>query len=78
MFSLHYRVQTGSGAHRASCPMGALSLEVKRLRREADHSPPPNAEVKNAWSYTSTSPYVFMVYCLVKHRDNFTFFTSKV
>jgi hypothetical protein len=35
---------------------GALSLGVKRPVREADHSPPSSAEVKNAWSYTSTSP----------------------
>jgi hypothetical protein len=40
---------------------------------EADHSPPSSAEVKNAWSYTSTPQYVFMAWCLVKHRDNFTF-----
>jgi hypothetical protein len=33
---------------------GALSLGVKRPGREADHSPPYGAEVKNAWSYTST------------------------
>jgi hypothetical protein len=33
---------------------GALSLGVKRLGREADHSPPSSPEVKNAWSYTST------------------------
>jgi hypothetical protein len=25
------------------------------------------------WSYTSTPQYVFMAWCLVKHRDNFTF-----
>jgi hypothetical protein len=35
---------------------GSLSLEVKRSGREADHSPPSSAEVKNAWSYTSTPP----------------------
>jgi hypothetical protein len=35
---------------------GALSLGVKRPEREADHSPPSSAEVKNAWSYTSTPP----------------------
>jgi hypothetical protein len=28
--------------------------------READHSPPTSAEVKNTWSYTFTPPYVFM------------------
>jgi hypothetical protein len=46
---------------------------MKRSGREADHSPPSNAEVKNAWSYTSTPQYVFMTWCLVKHRDSFTF-----
>jgi hypothetical protein len=35
---------------------GALSLGIKWSGREADHSPPSNAEVKNAWSYTSTPP----------------------
>jgi hypothetical protein len=34
--------------------MGVLSLEVKWLGHEADHSPPSNAEVINVWSYTST------------------------
>jgi hypothetical protein len=38
---------------------GALSLEVKRLGREADHSPPSTAEGKNARSYTSTPPIRF-------------------
>jgi hypothetical protein len=27
---------------------------VKRLRREVEHLPPSSAEVKNAWTYTST------------------------
>jgi hypothetical protein len=35
---------------------GALSLEVKRPGREAHHSPPSSAEVKNAWRYISTPP----------------------
>jgi len=64
---------------------GALSPGVKRPGREADHSPPSSAEVKNAWIYTSTTHtsswrgaqsrtgYVFMTWYLVKHRDNFTF-----
>jgi hypothetical protein len=33
---------------------------------EADHSPPSSAEVKNAWSYTSTHQYAFMAWGLVK------------
>jgi hypothetical protein len=35
---------------------GALSLGVKRPRPETDYSPLSSAEVKNAWSYTSTPP----------------------
>jgi hypothetical protein len=53
--------------------LGALSLGVKRPGPEADHSPPSNAEIKNAWSYTFTPQYVFMAWCLVKHRNDFTF-----
>jgi hypothetical protein len=45
---------------------------VKRPGREGNYSSPSSAEVKNAWSYTSTPPYTFMVWCLVKLRDNFT------
>jgi hypothetical protein len=47
-FSLHHRVQNGSGAHPASYPMGARGsfLGVKQPGREADHSPPSSAEVK--------------------------------
>jgi hypothetical protein len=57
-FSLHHRVQKGSGAHSASYPVGITNSfpGVKRPGREADHSPPSSAEVKNAWSYTSTAP----------------------
>jgi hypothetical protein len=35
---------------------GALSLGVKWHGREADHSHPSSADVKNAWSYTSAPP----------------------
>jgi hypothetical protein len=61
-FSLLYAVQTGSGAHPASYPMGkaALSPGIKRPGRETDHSPPTSSEVKKTWVYTSTFPYVFM------------------
>jgi hypothetical protein len=49
-FSSNLCVQTGSGAHPASCPMGTgvLSPGVKaQPGRDADHSPPSCAEVKN-------------------------------
>jgi len=45
---------------------GGSFPEGEAAGHEADHSPPYNAEVKDAWSYTSTNPYVFMAYCLVK------------
>jgi hypothetical protein len=32
----------------------ALIPGVKRSGREADHLPPPSAEVKSPWSYTPT------------------------
>jgi len=50
-FSLHHRVQNGSGAHPASYPMG-----VKRPGREADHSPPSSAEVKKCVEVYVHSP----------------------
>jgi hypothetical protein len=56
-------VDTGSGAHPSSYPIGTGGLfprGVKRPGRESDHSPPTSAEVKNTWIYTSTPPYVFM------------------
>jgi hypothetical protein len=40
------RVQTGSGAHPASYSMGTERGKV-RPGRDADHSPPSSAEVKN-------------------------------
>jgi hypothetical protein len=46
---------------------GALSPQIKRPGREADNSTPTSAEFKK------TPPYAFMVWCLIKHRDNFTF-----
>ena len=50
-------VQTGPGAHLASCTMGTGSFAgVKRPGRGADHPPHLSAEVKKEWSYTSTPP----------------------
>jgi hypothetical protein len=43
---------------------GAVSPGVKRLEREADHSPPTSAKVKKMCIYTSTPPFF---------RDNITF-----
>jgi len=45
---------------------GVLAAGVKRPGRESDHSPQSSAELKNAWSYTSTLQYAFMAWCSVK------------
>jgi hypothetical protein len=47
-----------------------------RPGREADHSPPSSAEIKKAWTYTSTPLYVFLASYLIKLMDNLTFFTD--
>ena len=39
---------------------GALSPVVKRKGRDADHSPPSSAEVKNEWICNFTPSYAFM------------------
>jgi hypothetical protein len=49
-FSSSLCIQTGSGAHPASCPMGTMGSFAGGkvwLGRDADHSPPSSAEVKN-------------------------------
>jgi hypothetical protein len=48
-FSSNLYVQTGSGAHAASCTMGTGGSFLggkARPERDADHSPPSSAEVK--------------------------------
>jgi hypothetical protein len=69
-FSFHHRVQTGSGAHPAYYAMDTRGSfpGVKLPGREAAHSPPSSAEVKSAWSYTFTPPYIFMARCLIKRE----------
>jgi hypothetical protein len=73
---LHHRVQNGSGVHPASYPMGTRGSF-------------PGGKSAGAWSWpltlihcrgqecvklTSTPQYIFMVWCLVKYRDNFSFY----
>jgi hypothetical protein len=75
-FSLHNHLQNGSGAHPASYPMGKRGFF-------------PGGKAVGAWSWPFTSiwclgqrmrgaipplpQYIFTAWCLVKHRDNFTF-----
>ena len=61
LFTKSY-VTTSSGTNPAFCSTGKgeISSEVKKAGRKFDHKPPPSAEVKNLWSYTSTKPYAFI------------------
>jgi hypothetical protein len=43
-FSCSFFVQTGSGAHPASCTVGPFPGAKARPRRDADHSPPSSVE----------------------------------
>jgi hypothetical protein len=77
-FCIYHCVQTGSGAHTASSPIGTRVsfLGVKRPGRKADHTPPNSAEIKNAWGFTSTLQYAFMAWCSVKKHGDFTLLSS--
>jgi hypothetical protein len=58
-FSSNLCVQTGSGAHPASCTVGtggSLSGGKARPGRDADHSPPSSAEVKKVLELYLLSP----------------------
>jgi hypothetical protein len=68
LFATALRSALGSTQLPIQCVSGALSLGVKWPGREADHSFPSSADVKNAWSYISTLPHVFMGWCLAKYR----------
>jgi hypothetical protein len=74
-------VQTGPGAHPASCTMGTGSFPgVKRPERGADHPPPSSAKVRKEYSYTSTHhlglrvcygvalPYILTVKCFLRKK----------
>jgi hypothetical protein len=74
-FSLHHRVQTGSGAHPDSyrtCTKGSFPAG-KEAEGGVDHSHPSSVEVKNAWNYTSTLPTPLWRGDQLKHRNTFTF-----
>jgi hypothetical protein len=42
---------------------------VKRTGHEAGHSPPTSDDVKNESRSTSTTPYFFMTWCLIRYMD---------
>jgi hypothetical protein len=66
LFSKFSRPDLGSTQPPIQWVPGALSHEVKRQGREAEHSPLAIADVKKMWIYTSTPPYTFMAQCLIR------------
>jgi len=67
-FSLHYSVPTDSGAHPASYEMGT---RVPFLGQTTHLILMPRSRMRGA--IHPLPQCVFMAWCLVKHRDNFTF-----
>jgi hypothetical protein len=49
---------------------GGGGIRIRIIIRRSFDSPPSRAEVKNAWSYTSTHPYVFITWYLLKTMDD--------
>jgi hypothetical protein len=62
LVSILHVVQTGSGVHPTSYPIGTGGSfsGIKQLEHEADNSPPFSVEVKKMYVYTFTLPYAFM------------------
>jgi len=58
-FSLFWNVQTGYEA--TQLPVRWVP-GLKRPRREADHAPSTSAQIKNEWSYISTTPRAFIAW----------------
>jgi len=52
--------------------IGDSSSDIKQPGREADHLLRSSAKVKNTYICTSSPPYAFMAWRLIKHRDNFS------
>jgi hypothetical protein len=60
-FSSSLCIQTGSGAHPASCQMGtggSFPRGKARPGRDDDHTPPSNAEIKYEYKLYLLTPHV--------------------
>jgi hypothetical protein len=75
-FSLRHRVQTGSGAHPASYPMGTGGSFHGGIAAGAWSWPLTSIKCRGKRMSGAMLPlpqYGFIAWCLVKHRGNFTF-----
>jgi hypothetical protein len=75
-FSLHHHIQNGSGAHPASYPMGTRGSfpggKSGRYVKLTTHLHlVPKSRIRGA--IPPLPQHVCMAWCLVKHKDNFTF-----
>jgi hypothetical protein len=67
LFTTASRMALGPTQPAIQWVLGALSLEVKRPAREADHPPPPSGEVKECVEvYLHSTQYAFMAWCSAK------------
>jgi hypothetical protein len=72
-FSFLHCFETGSRTHPASYRVGTRACFPRDKVAGAWSWQFHLCWDQNWWSYTSTLPYVFLAWCLIKHRDNFTF-----
>jgi hypothetical protein len=75
-FSLHHRVQNGSGAYPASYPMGIRGFfpggwSGRCVKLTTQFHLMPRSRMRGA--IPPLPQYVFMAWCFVKYRDSFTF-----
>jgi hypothetical protein len=68
--SCYIHVQTCFGANTVSYPVGAVDSfpGLKRSGRKADNSRPSNVHLNNAWNFTHTPLYVFVVDKPLEHE----------
>jgi hypothetical protein len=77
-FYLRRNMQPGCVINSASSPMGTAVtfLVTKRPELEDTESLQRSIDVKNAWSFTSSPPYVFLAYSLIKHQGQLSSYLS--
>jgi hypothetical protein len=68
LFTTMSRMALGPTQSPIQCVLGALSVGVKRPGREADHSPPSSAKVKECVELYLHPQYAFMAWCSVNKK----------
>jgi hypothetical protein len=64
--------QSSCDVHTATCSVGIRGpFRGHRVTGVWSWPPPSSTTCKNVWSYTPFTSYVFIAWCLVKHKDHF-------